>query len=460
MAKVHKQQQQQKRPSGAAAPTIALPGGGKAPSAPPPPQRVRSFVPSAWMVVKTATTAACGPPLPEEDGGAPRRLPYPADRKVFANVCYSPAVPAPAAWRAPASPSSPPPSSSSSIPPSVEAALDRWTRDDDSSAEALRFPISCGPLRRGSDRRGDPCLVADVVLAPAVCRAAERCRPLRAFLIQLALGWLSQKYSLVLDEAGFRLPRMAYKTAVGETGIAEQRLVLDSRDLVSEIGSGGGGGGGGGGGEGGGEDAAAAATTAAAANGQGGARTAATPTAPAPSSAEEEAPAAARAAEAAAAAAAKAPAAPAPAASSPPSSSLPYALSFEGRPATAAVVRADFSEPITDPAGVRVQVSGPAGRVRVVLLPQAGEAATGAPPTTTTADVLLPFSVAAQQASARLALDGRSLTVRLPWLPVEQAVREMVGEGGRGGKGGGGTAATAAAAEEVVSVAAVVQELE
>ena len=122
-------------------------------------------------------------------------------------------------------------------------------------------------------------------------------------------------------------------------------------------------------------------------------------------------------------------------------------------------MRADFSEPITDPAGVRVQVSGPAGRVRVVLLPQAGEAATGAPPTTT-ADVLLPFSVAAQQASARLALDGRSLTVRLPWLPVEQAVREMVGEGGRGGKGGGGTEATAAAAEEVVSVAAVVQELE
>jgi PIH1 N-terminal domain len=83
---------------------------------------------------------------------------------------------------------------------------------DGSASEALRFPLACGELRAEADKAGAPCVVVDCVLHPDVLAGAAACRPLKAFLIELALDWVGRKHGLQLDPK-FRLPKMAYKGA-------------------------------------------------------------------------------------------------------------------------------------------------------------------------------------------------------------------------------------------------------
>jgi hypothetical protein len=106
---------------------------------------------------------------------------------------------------------------------------------------------------------------------------------------------------------------------------------------------------------------------------------------------------------------------------------------------------------------VAVHVSGAAGRVRVALLEEKEDEGEGEGETTAAAaEALLPFSVSAARSSARLSPDGRSLTVRLPWVPVERAIEELVAGVVAGGKKGPASASALAA----VALSAVVSELE
>ena len=160
-------------------------------------------------------------------------------RKVFVNVCTSDRVAAPGAWAAGALP-----------PEAVDAALEALRGaggdgggDGDAAPDALRFPVSVGPLRAEADKQGAPCAAVDVVVADAVVEAAARHRPLKAFLIDLLLDAVGGKAGLELDRR-YKLPRMAYKGAGGAPG--PHRIRAERRALVTEVAAGGGGSGGGG----------------------------------------------------------------------------------------------------------------------------------------------------------------------------------------------------------------------
>jgi hypothetical protein len=71
----------------------------------------------------------------------------------------------------------------------------------------------------------------DVVLNDAVVAAAGASRPLKAFVIDLALGQVGEKHKLALD-AKFKLPKMAYK---GAGGPEPQRVRAERKALVTEV---------------------------------------------------------------------------------------------------------------------------------------------------------------------------------------------------------------------------------
>lgn len=142
------------------------------------------------------------------------------DCPVTAN-CFTLQVPAPGGW------------SGSGMPEQVARALEDVARggaEGASCAEALRFPLSCSALRVEADRTGAPCVVVDCMVNTEVAAAAATYRPLKAFLVELALGWVGSKHSLTLDPR-FKLPRMAYKGATPRP----QRLRAERRPLVTDV---------------------------------------------------------------------------------------------------------------------------------------------------------------------------------------------------------------------------------
>ncbi len=116
--------------------------------------------------------------------------------KVFLNVCGSDKVPAPGDW------------SNGQMPADVQKALE--DRDGDGSAEALRFPLSAGQAKKEEDKKGEPCVAIDCILNADVLGQAAQFRPLKQFLIELAIGWVSHKASMDLD-VKYKLPKMRYK---------------------------------------------------------------------------------------------------------------------------------------------------------------------------------------------------------------------------------------------------------
>ncbi|GIL87662.1 hypothetical protein Vretimale_14666 [Volvox reticuliferus] len=98
--------------------------------------------------------------------------------------------------------------------------------------EALRFPLSCGPPRIETDRKGALCTVVDVVFNSDVVRAAAAARKLKAMLIEVATGWVANKMSVELDPR-YKLPKMRYKGEV----VASQRIRAEDKkkQLVTEL---------------------------------------------------------------------------------------------------------------------------------------------------------------------------------------------------------------------------------
>ncbi|EFJ49078.1 hypothetical protein VOLCADRAFT_104514 [Volvox carteri f. nagariensis] len=177
----------------------------KAGTAPPPDAPTEEITPTPGFVIKTSEVAS--------------------GRKVFINVCCSERVAAPGGW------------SNGVMPDEVAAALDKLQRGEDGAAamtpgevEALRFPLSCGPPRSETDRKGAPCTAVDVVFNSDVVRAAAAARKLKAMLIEVATGWVANKLSVELDPR-YKLPKMRYKGEV----VATQRIRAEDKCCVAQL---------------------------------------------------------------------------------------------------------------------------------------------------------------------------------------------------------------------------------
>ncbi|KAK9867901.1 hypothetical protein WJX84_010342 [Apatococcus fuscideae] len=170
-------------------------GRGERPSNKPKSQHV---VPEAGFVIKTL----------EEDGA-----------KLFINVCHARQVPAPGNW------------SQGKMPPDISAALDKAREGSAADTETVRFPLSMGPLRSDQDHSGEACGVIDVVFNSDVLREAAAFRPLKAFLVELAKEWVTQKTGRQL-QAQYKLPKMRYKGSE----IQPQDMRMDREfPLVTEL---------------------------------------------------------------------------------------------------------------------------------------------------------------------------------------------------------------------------------
>ena len=56
-------------------------------------------------------------------------------------------------------------------------------------------------------------------------------RPLKVYLINMAMGWVQQKKELELDPK-YKLPKMRYK---GDSGVTPQTMRMDAKPLVTEM---------------------------------------------------------------------------------------------------------------------------------------------------------------------------------------------------------------------------------
>jgi hypothetical protein len=320
------------------------------------------IVPEAFFVVKTADV--------------------PTGRKVFINMCGSDKVAAPGAWKG------------GRMPDEVSSALDNLDNLSEADAETLRFPLSCSDARRDVDKKGEACTTVDCIFNLDAMKQAAAARPLKQFLVQLALNWVGHKHGLSLDPK-FKLPKMKYKGAE----VAAQRVRVDKKALVTEItditdvadeapafalrptkapappplsssssSAAGGGGGGKAAGGGGGSGAAPSALEAMAAAAGGGS------------------------------------AAPAP-------GQLPYTVEYEGRPVTHLKVAVDLpaSLPAASTSGVAASVCAQELRVSIP----------GRQPLT----IRLPLAVSA--VGADVVVEGGQLRLRLPWRPLASVVAEM-----------------------------------
>ncbi|KAF8055399.1 pih1d1 [Scenedesmus sp. PABB004] len=366
-------------------------------------------IPEDLMAMLENVKRAQGQPTADAEDAAESITPEPGfvvkttdqdGRKIFINMCHSKQVPAPGGW------------TDGRMPDSVAAALQDLARDapagGGASAEALRFPLSCSEVLPDADRGGAPCGTVDCVVHSDVLAAAAAHRPLKAFLIELALGWVGSKHGLRLDPR-FKLPKMAYKGAAVRT----QRVRAAPRALVTDVTSAAddapsfpllparpkaaaamapaaGGGRGRGGGSGG--------------SGSGGAAAAAAPGAGAAPSSDA-----------------------APGAGAGPSSSWPHEVACEGRPVTRMVVvlqlppkkqqQQQHAGGAWEPGDVVAEVWGQQLRVRLAAQP--GPCV-----------VALPFAGSPAGADAALAAPARGggaqrLTVRLPYLPVADWVAAL-----------------------------------
>ncbi|CAK0783248.1 hypothetical protein CVIRNUC_006447 [Coccomyxa viridis] len=119
--------------------------------------------------------------------------------KVFLNICESEHVLSPPAWQQS--------EGDQQLRAHIEAAVKGF---QGSASELLRFPMSLGDPRLDKDHSGEPCTVLDIVFSPRVVQMAESSRPLKVFLVELALGWAGEAHGLQLH-GDWKLPKMRYK---------------------------------------------------------------------------------------------------------------------------------------------------------------------------------------------------------------------------------------------------------
>jgi hypothetical protein len=181
-----------------AARLLALLGAAGGAAAPPP----AALSPEAVVAACTASLGSADDfPVPGfvvktvDEGG----------RKVFINVCASPRVPRPPGW--PPAGAGAPPEALAYLAPSGDAALAPGAR---ARAEAqLALPLHAGAPRGVADAGGAPAAALDVAAHPAALAAAEASRPLKLFLVDLALRAAEARLGAALDPR-YKLPRTRY----------------------------------------------------------------------------------------------------------------------------------------------------------------------------------------------------------------------------------------------------------
>lgn len=76
----------------------------------------------------------------------------------------------------------------------------------------MRFPLSMGEKREEHDKKGEPCMVIDVIWSPKTIEKCLQDAAFRQSVIDLAFNYVNQKYGIELD-LRFTIPKLKYKGA-------------------------------------------------------------------------------------------------------------------------------------------------------------------------------------------------------------------------------------------------------
>jgi hypothetical protein len=140
-------------------------------------------------------------------------------RKVFINICSSEKVQPPESWE------------DGVMPDSVKASLSNMKEVENSQdVQALRIPLSLSEQRNDFDKHGQECTVFDCVFSEKVMKEASQFRPMKVFVIECAMGWITHKCKVQLDQK-FKLPKLKYKGDV----IHEHCVRKQQKPLVTEV---------------------------------------------------------------------------------------------------------------------------------------------------------------------------------------------------------------------------------
>ncbi|EFN57014.1 hypothetical protein CHLNCDRAFT_143682 [Chlorella variabilis] len=117
-------------------------------------------------------------------------------QKVFINLCGTNKLPLPPGWV------------KGQVPAEVKRHLEVGRGGE--APPCMRFPLSMGLPRLDTDHRGEVCMVLDCIISSEVLAQASQYRPLKFFIIQLALGTAAQMTGQELNPQ-YKLPKMRYK---------------------------------------------------------------------------------------------------------------------------------------------------------------------------------------------------------------------------------------------------------
>jgi len=159
-------------------------------------------------------------------------------------MCSSPLVPLPPLWpqtspsssSSPLSPSSPTPlgtliTTYLTAPPQNVSGLNSESKKKAESALTIPLHLS-SPPRSNIDHLGNTCTVLDCVINPVVLEATTHSRPLKMFLVQLALGETEKILHRHVDPQ-FKLPKMKTK---GDLAPLDTSLITNHpRELSSSF---------------------------------------------------------------------------------------------------------------------------------------------------------------------------------------------------------------------------------
>ncbi|KAH7437683.1 hypothetical protein KP509_05G084100 [Ceratopteris richardii] len=137
--------------------------------------------------------------------------------KNFINMCGCSEVAAPGEWK-------------DGVPPELEESFSLMESNADYDTQNLRFSLSCSDCIYSTDNQGKLCKVYDVVFNLEVMRHSMVHKQLKAFLINMAITWISQKYKVELN-SDYKLPRGKYKGSQ----IRKHYIRTSKRQLVTEI---------------------------------------------------------------------------------------------------------------------------------------------------------------------------------------------------------------------------------
>lgn len=96
--------------------------------------------------------------------------------------------------------------------------------------QGLRIPLSLGERREEHDKKGEPAMVIDVIWAPETIATCLKDAAFRQSVVELAFGYIGQKYGLELD-ARFTIPKMKYKGAT----VQYQRIKAKKSVKIEEL---------------------------------------------------------------------------------------------------------------------------------------------------------------------------------------------------------------------------------